>query len=744
MCNLTRTTIVLLLLLGTTNTLFSDDSLNITQLSTLYENLAWGTPYDLARRGNIVYVATNNGLHVVDISDRSYPVEISSISESSRFYDIVVRDSLAFLGGDPNLTIISIANPYNLRVVGSWDAIGERATKLEVIGNHVLLPIYDDGIYVIDISTPSEPVEVNHTRIENFWFLESASFGQFVYLFSEYIPGAIVDMNDPENPVIHEHSLRWSFPAKNTVIDHFLYVIRNHGVVIYDLSDPLNPVEVEIPDLIDSGNVISVAADGDYLYLYVENWNVWANVIGVYSISNPIEPTLLHLESVHPGYDDEVSLLAFDGLLLQADNVEGLRLYGTRIEGVLESIGWYQSFGGINSIEVVDEFAYLNQGSRGMCVVDLQNPGEPEEVHTSYPNTGRLLTNFPNNNLNFDLENQKSITVSYSPLGQNVQIHDISDFAEPELYSSFYINWVQNTPEIAGEKVFLINRDQELLVYDISNRLNPVLQYEFVDWEYVAEMEIHEDILFLYCCFQGNERFIKFYDFSERDNLEELGRIQIDGPVENYLIDQNRLFVLTDSNLVFYDISNLQEPRETGHLDDLAWDLQFDVQDDVLFISDNSEGISLYNIETPSSPELIGYYNSPDHFFYLNAFENCLAVTYDSHLMILDCSEAIESVKVPESSISIPTSIEVGSAYPNPFNSLFNIQVKLSNSQVVKLELTNLLGQTVYSEHQNLNQGVTRLTVDSEVFSENLVCGNYILNVKSETGTTSQRVTLLK
>lgn len=87
------------------------------------------------------------------------------------------------------------------------------------------------------------------------------------------------------------------------------------------------------------------------------------------------------------------------------------------------------------------------------------------------------------------------------------------------------------------------------------------------------------------------------------------------------------------------------------------------------------------------------------------------------------------------------SAIKYFSVYPNPSNGDFNVSFGLSSSQAVTVELYNSVGQVVYSNSLGtLSAGPqkTRITTDE------LNAGIYMLNLKSDVGITTKRLTLIK
>jgi hypothetical protein len=81
--------------------------------------------------------------------------------------------------------------------------------------------------------------------------------------------------------------------------------------------------------------------------------------------------------------------------------------------------------------------------------------------------------------------------------------------------------------------------------------------------------------------------------------------------------------------------------------------------------------------------------------------------------------------------------LSVSQNYPNPFSSLTNIDVTLQKSTDLTVEVTNLLGQTVYSQQsKSLNAGTHTYTIDGA----NLGAGIYFYTIRTNETSVTQKM----
>ena len=90
--------------------------------------------------------------------------------------------------------------------------------------------------------------------------------------------------------------------------------------------------------------------------------------------------------------------------------------------------------------------------------------------------------------------------------------------------------------------------------------------------------------------------------------------------------------------------------------------------------------------------------------------------------------DGLDPVELNFSSTELPETIDISSAYPNPFNPTVNIVIELQKSSNIKATVYNLKGQLVSTiVNGTLDYGVNNLMWDANNFSS----GIYFINIES-------------
>lgn len=158
----------------------------------------FGVAYDIVYSDDVAYVSGNDGVEVIDVSDRSNPIRLTSIGNTGGVFGLfIVGDTLYVAAESNGLMMYDVSNPSNPRLLGSSPCVFS-------------LNVYVQG---------------------GLAFVSSGSS------FS------IVNVSDPENTVIVSTVLGDERSYRTHVVGDTLYLGEvNEGLIVYDISDPSSPV----------------------------------------------------------------------------------------------------------------------------------------------------------------------------------------------------------------------------------------------------------------------------------------------------------------------------------------------------------------------------------------------------------------------------------------------------------------------------------------------------------------------
>jgi len=100
-----------------------------------------------------------------------------------------------------------------------------------------------------------------------------------------------------------------------------------------------------------------------------------------------------------------------------------------------------------------------------------------------------------------------------------------------------------------------------------------------------------------------------------------------------------------------------------------------------------------------------------------------------------------DQLDVTEPAASLPESISLVEAFPNPFNSMTNISINLQESQWIQVSLYDLSGRSMFTIHEGtLPVGQNQLTLDGSGLS----VGSYLIKVETLTESFTKPINVVK
>lgn len=196
------------------------------------------------------------------------------------------------------------------------------------------------ALHVIDVSTPSLPVEVGYLD-----FGIGDSYGLAVANTHVYIPDS------------------------------------NAGLRVIDVSDPHNPMEVGLCEFMTGGGV---AVSGTYAYVASQG-SQSDNIVRVIDVSNPTLPTEVgHINFSGLGYGVDLTGIAASGRYAyvpltyydigSGDNLASLRVIDFSTPSAPVDLGYYERYGGWPTsagVTIFGDFIYWAAWDMGMEIYDV-------------------------------------------------------------------------------------------------------------------------------------------------------------------------------------------------------------------------------------------------------------------------------------------------------------------------------------------------------------------------------------
>jgi hypothetical protein len=142
------------------------------------------------------------------------------------------------------------------------------AYGVTVVGGYVYVADGENGLYIYDVSDPTNPVQMGH--VDTYFADDVAVAGAYAYVADETAGLRIIDVSNPAYPFEVASYNTWpqGRGREVTIMDHYALVAgQETGLWVVDISVPSSPVEIgwlytpgEARGISEANNTIYVAA----------------------------------------------------------------------------------------------------------------------------------------------------------------------------------------------------------------------------------------------------------------------------------------------------------------------------------------------------------------------------------------------------------------------------------------------------------------------------------------------------
>jgi hypothetical protein len=222
--------------------------------------------------------AIGGGVHVFDASDPTSPVEIGHFptpAGSDPPKGLAVRDGLAYLAMESifyELVIVDFSDAAAPSVVGTWSpacCLAGEFSQLWLHGSRVHMPTSTARLFVVDVSDPSEPVEIG--RLEDEKTVGAMAFPDGRVVMGRHYGLEVWDLDDPSEPT-RLGAMRLPGEIRDVVVHDDLAFVANlrAGMRVVDLREPGFPrvrggLELERPAGVAVQGIHAFVADAEEL-----------------------------------------------------------------------------------------------------------------------------------------------------------------------------------------------------------------------------------------------------------------------------------------------------------------------------------------------------------------------------------------------------------------------------------------------------------------------------------------------
>jgi len=193
-----------------------------------------------ATDGTLAYVVDRPFFRVIDVSKTGAPRELSTLSIDNIEDHVKLLGKQVILYGRGDVDLIDVSDPYQPKLVKVFHSFGRTPSNAAFARDTILEDNPWSGFHVVDFAHYADAAQVG--GIKGHYYEVVANGGDFAYVGGEAIAIGVVDLHDRNNPTVVKVipvAVRQAFITGDRLV-----VRSDDGLHVYDISVPLDPVEV--------------------------------------------------------------------------------------------------------------------------------------------------------------------------------------------------------------------------------------------------------------------------------------------------------------------------------------------------------------------------------------------------------------------------------------------------------------------------------------------------------------------
>ena len=447
----------------------------------------------------------------------------------------------------------------------------------------------------------------------------------------------LLDVTDPSDPQLLGESESLPDPVQAvTVSGTYAYVADfwGGGLVVFDVSDPANPVQVGMVTGIGPAEHVVVA--GDYAYVPVAGTG-----LAVINVATPSAP--FH-ETTYDTPGDARRVAVSGAFAYVADGPGGLQIVDITDPTAPVFGGSYPTSDEVQGVIVNDTTAYLAASGGGLIIVDVTDPGSPAFIGScntdAWAMEVRVAGDFayvtngwaglalvdittpsaPSYDGQYDTSGWASDLALVGPYAYvadgaaGLQIIDISAAPAASLAGAYEeaSGQVIDLAAIPGW-LFIANGGTGggVLAMDVSNPVDPQVASTAPSYEFAWGMVYESPYAYLADGCAG----LGVVDATDPTNLQRIGNAFTGCAARDVVVQGDFAYMADDhQSLVIVEVSDPYAPVPRGTWQDPinpGYALGLAVEGDYVFLANADAGLDIIDVSDPDNPERAANYDTP-------------------------------------------------------------------------------------------------------------------------------------
>ncbi|ANM31237.1 hypothetical protein ABI59_19150 [Acidobacteria bacterium Mor1] len=367
--------------------------------------------------------------------------------------------------------------------------------------------------------------------------------GDMIYALNDFL--VLFDISQPEAPAFMDRIIfGFGVDASDAVLagNHLYVSLRNNHFVVLDVSDPRRPSIVATADTSSSAHAVTYSKG--FLYLT-------ADKLMVFDVRDPLQPSLVTEQELENGTAYQ---LAAAGDTIYAGNFETFTSIDVSNPADPQTLATLDFFY-VQGIRIYDDLAYV-AGGRGLRIVDIGDPANPT-----------LIAEGRNPIVTEDVAVEEGI--AYVADGNG------------------------------GFRIFDVNHPRQPAV-----RLRETIRFQFGPYTRTTmgvSVDTAEGLTFVGNGTSANG--MNVFDLRDPDNIQRYDLFQASFPFD--LIHDDGFVYLGD--FFGLHVADVREPTNpTVVHSGESRGLHMALEGDRLYLASHTDGVTALNVETPTTPQLLG------------------------------------------------------------------------------------------------------------------------------------------
>ncbi|MHA2164992.1 MAG: LVIVD repeat-containing protein [Candidatus Hodarchaeales archaeon] len=262
---------------------------------------------------------------------------------------------------------------------------GEMAIDVYVEGDIAIVVDFDQGMYIFNISDPTNPSELSHYYEVGMEVHQPFFTKNLVYLADQSAGLRIINVSDPLNPKQVGLYAGEQIMAVSVYEDFVFLSNVGKGLEVVNITDSTQPTEVSLFD--EAGQIISIFLNNNLAYVPVF-FPSSDNILRILNISDILN--IEELANYSFGDDETFSIDFVEDIAFITCLLGGVKIYNISDSLNLVKIGSYNDGGHVGDLEIFGDYAVTTDQDDGIEVLDISDLANPDEI-TQYYDGGRAI-----------------------------------------------------------------------------------------------------------------------------------------------------------------------------------------------------------------------------------------------------------------------------------------------------------------------------------------------------------------